>query len=299
MIGSRTTWPKRWKSPASARCRRLCWVFADREGHIGRQANGWFPDRSKQVQRSVADSGLGRAQSLARPAVEPKCCRAAYDPPEGFVASANEDINPPGGPRLVTLVVPDYRRRRIDERLAALPTSHARRHASACNTTSSACKPANLMPVFLPHCPTGEIKHGWPLGIAAIRPSSVEATWFSRLVSQRAAGDFRPGAGHRLAADALSVHARRLFDDGADVHRSAVDARRSIWWQGRDKGRFDSPRGREACRPSLTALERDQRLSFHQSLSSKAASFGRALGFQHRRNWRCPAAMPRPFKAIC
>ena len=27
----------------------LCWMFADSQGHIGRQANGWFPDRPKDV----------------------------------------------------------------------------------------------------------------------------------------------------------------------------------------------------------------------------------------------------------
>ena len=27
----------------------LCWVFADREGHIGMQANGWFPRRAARA----------------------------------------------------------------------------------------------------------------------------------------------------------------------------------------------------------------------------------------------------------
>jgi acyl-homoserine lactone acylase PvdQ len=57
----------------------LCWVFADRQGHIGMQANGWFP--ASRAQRAVSDSGLGRtitAQRLspgaARVYVRPRVC---------------------------------------------------------------------------------------------------------------------------------------------------------------------------------------------------------------------------------
>ena len=38
-----------------------------------------------------------------------------------------------------------------------------------------------LLEIFLPDLPEGEIKRRLRLGLAATTPSSVEATWFSRL----------------------------------------------------------------------------------------------------------------------
>ncbi len=108
----------------------LVWLFADREGHIGLQANGWFPRRQSHV------SGLypvpawderNHWQGLIDVDLLPR----RYDPPEGFLSSANENINPPGGPMLTTLPVPDYRKRRIDERLRAAEVCDARRDAGA------------------------------------------------------------------------------------------------------------------------------------------------------------------------
>ena len=42
---------------------------------------------------------------------------------------------------------------------------------------------------------------------------------FSAFLSARRPGDFRPGARHRLAADALSLDSHGLFDDGPDGRR--------------------------------------------------------------------------------
>ena len=70
----------------------LNWMFADRDGHIGMQGGGWMP------KRNPANSGLlpvpawdeanhwrGRLESYYLPRI--------YDPPEGFIATANENIN--------------------------------------------------------------------------------------------------------------------------------------------------------------------------------------------------------------
>ena len=101
----------------------LCWVFADADGHIGRQANGWIPRR-----------GGGHQGLLPIPAWDPANhwqgwlpsgeLPSVYDPPEGFISSANESLDPPGVIKLVSQPLADYRKRRIDERLRALPRPH-------------------------------------------------------------------------------------------------------------------------------------------------------------------------------
>ncbi|MEX0978702.1 MAG: penicillin acylase family protein, partial [Pirellulales bacterium] len=97
----------------------LCWVFADREGHIGMQACGWFPKRAKDHNGLVPIPAWDKRNHW-RGMLSSNLLPRVYDPPEGFVATANEDVNPAGGPLLVTQPVPDYRKRRIDERLAEM-----------------------------------------------------------------------------------------------------------------------------------------------------------------------------------
>ena len=111
----------------------------------------------------------------------PSVLPRVYDPPEGFVAAANEDINAPGGPRLVTLIVPDYRKRRIDERLRRLGPGHARGHAGLAIRRGQPASPRSAAECFCRACPRARSSAGWPPGIAAISPSSIEATLFSRL----------------------------------------------------------------------------------------------------------------------
>jgi penicillin amidase len=103
-----------------------------------------------------------------------------YDPPEGFVASANENINPPGGPALVTQPVPDYRRRRIDERLEALPAATIEDMQSLQYDVVS-MQARDLLKIFLPHLPEGSIKERLAAWNCDYDPDSLEATLFSRL----------------------------------------------------------------------------------------------------------------------
>ena len=174
----------------------------------------------------LPDPRLGRQPITGKAGCRPRSCRGLYDPPEGFVASANENINPPGGPQLVTQPVPDYRRRRIDERLAELPSATVQdmQHLQYDVISMQA---RDLLAVFLPHLPEGPIKErlkAWDCGYG---PESLEATLFSAIISQRAAGSLRPGSEQArrlgLAADVLSLLARRLFDDGRNLHRSFAE----------------------------------------------------------------------------
>ena len=97
----------------------LVWVFADAAGHIGKQASGWLPVRSRASGLvpvpawDVANHWLG--------VVPPEKLPREYDPARGFVASANEELYLADGTPLHSHGLHDYRRRRIDERLTELP----------------------------------------------------------------------------------------------------------------------------------------------------------------------------------
>ncbi len=157
----------------------LCWLFADSQGHIGRQANGCFPERPAGYSGMLpipawdsANHWKGWTPTTSLPRI--------YDPPEGFVASANENINPPGGPHLVTQPVPDYRRRRIDERLTEL-SSATTADMQALQYDVVSMQARDLLKIFLPSLPDGPIKDrlaAWDCGYG---PESLEATLFSRL----------------------------------------------------------------------------------------------------------------------
>ena len=83
------------------------------------QANGWFPKRPPHYTGLVpvpAWDERNHWQGLVDVSLLPR----SYDPVEGFIASANENINPPHGPLLISMPVSDYRKRRILKRLADL-----------------------------------------------------------------------------------------------------------------------------------------------------------------------------------
>ena len=157
----------------------LCWVFADREGHIGMQGGGWFP------KRNPANSGLlpvaawdeanhwqGQLESYYLPRI--------YDPPEGFIATANENINSPGDPMLVTQPLPDYRKRRIVERLKELPQATVTDMQKLQYDVVS-LQARDLLAVFLPYLPDSPIKRRLAAWDCSYHPGSLEATLFTKL----------------------------------------------------------------------------------------------------------------------
>lgn len=212
----------------------LNWVFADRQGNVGRQANGWFPDRPG-LNDGLMPLPAWDAGNHWRGRLGPEVLPSAINPAAGFVASANEDINAPGGPRLVTMILPDYRRRRIDERLSELDEARIedmmRLQYDVVNLQAR-----ELLPIFLPHLPEGEIKRrlaAWDCGYGE---QSIEATWFSRLYRNVLLEIFghEKGIGWRRM---LYLATRVGF---STMLLTAIDrllvAEHSVWWQGRDKG---------------------------------------------------------------
>ncbi|HWA97401.1 MAG TPA: penicillin acylase family protein [Pirellulales bacterium] len=164
-----------------ARCPQptLMWVFADTEGHIGRQANGWMPRRPEHVSGALPIPAWDPAnhwQGWLRVDELPN----EYDPPAGFVSSANENPDPTGQGRIVTQRLSNYRKRRIEARLAELP------HATVVDMQALqydvvSTQAQDLLQVFLPCLEESELKRRLSAWDCSYAPSSLEATLFTHL----------------------------------------------------------------------------------------------------------------------
>jgi len=218
----------------------LCWIFADSQGHIGRQANGMFPRRAEGHSGLLPIPAWDEAnhwQGWLPTDLLPR----VYDPPEGFVASANEDLVGNEGTRLVTLPVPDYRKRRIDERLAALPQATIADMQSVQYDVIS-LQARDLLAVFLPELPDSELKTRLAAWDCNYAPASTEPTLFSKLyrnVLLEVFGHDGPpnhGIGWRRM---LYLCSRVGFAMPVviSVDRLLQKAD-SLWWEGRDKGQL-------------------------------------------------------------
>ncbi|MBX7073050.1 MAG: penicillin acylase family protein [Pirellulales bacterium] len=213
----------------------LTWVVADREGHIGYQASGWFPKR-----------GNGHSGLLPIPAwdeanhwqgwLDSSQLPRVYDPPCGYVATANENINPENGPELVTQPVPNYRKRRIDERLAELPhATMADMQAMQYDVVSTQAR--DVLQVFLPHLTDGQLRDRLANWDGNYSVDSHEATLFSRLyrnVLLEIFGQPEGGIGWRrmlflCSRSGFSLMVVTSID-------KLLQKEQSLWWKGRDKG---------------------------------------------------------------
>ncbi len=92
------------------------WLFADRDGSIGYQQSGRLPDRRHSGLHPVA---AWNSEHHWRGVVSPRRLHSERDPADGILVTANNDINPPGGPLAVNLPMGPYRHDRIRALLEA------------------------------------------------------------------------------------------------------------------------------------------------------------------------------------
>jgi penicillin amidase len=216
----------------------LCWVFADRDGHIGMQTNGRFPRRPKGI------SGLYPVPAWDERNhwqgwVHPDQLPSIYDPPEGYISSANEDINPPGGPRLSSYHLPNYRKRRIEERLRDLSQATIE-DCQRLQYDVISTQARDLLEIFLPHLPEGPVKERLSAWDCNYAPDSREATlfsWLYRSVLLEIFGVDTGSSGGIGWRRMLYLCSRAGF---SMMVVTAIDRllhkSQSLWWQGRDKG---------------------------------------------------------------
>lgn len=157
----------------------LCWMFADRDGHIGLQSCGRFPNRGRG-HFGLAPIPAWDERNHWKGWLDPSRLPKSYDPESGYLATANEEMNPPGLPMLVTQPLPDYRRRRIAERLQELSCATLKDMQDLQYDLVS-IQARDMLQVFLPHLPTGPLKERLSKWDCHYDPNSREATLFHRL----------------------------------------------------------------------------------------------------------------------
>jgi penicillin amidase len=216
----------------------LNWVFADCDGHIGMQSSGWFPKRPPDYS-GITPIPAWDEKNHWRGMLPSSVLPRVLDPPQGFVASANEDINTARGPELVTIPVPGYRKERIDQRLRELKQATVA-DMQALQYDVVSLQARQLLDVFLPHLPDGDVKQRLSRWHCTYSAESYEATLFQRLYRNvllevfGQARDTHGGIGWRRM---LYLSSRVGF---STMLLTAVDRllkkQESSWWRERDKG---------------------------------------------------------------
>lgn len=94
------------------------WVLADSNGHIGYQMSGLMPRRRDGANGLVPLAGWDPANDwngFVAPEELPRC----VDPPQGFIVTANQDLNHLGTVQPINMPMGAYRARRITQLLSA------------------------------------------------------------------------------------------------------------------------------------------------------------------------------------
>lgn len=212
----------------------LIWIFADAEGHIGRQAGGWFP-RRRRGHNGLLPVPAWDERNHWRGLLAKDRLPSEYDPPQGFVSSANEDVNLPGGPELISTTLADYRKRRIVERLEELPQATITDMQELQYDVVS-LHARDLLPMFLPHMPEGEIKDRLANWDFRYSPDSVEATLFQHLytaVLLEVFGHEKGFGWRRMLYLCTRIGYSTMVLTSADL---ILKKEKSLWWENRDKG---------------------------------------------------------------
>jgi len=138
------------------------WVLADRPGNIGYQQSGRLPDRRHSGLYPVP--GWDN-ETAWRGMVSPDRLHSILNPDEGFLATANNDLNPPDGPLVINLPMGPYRADRIRSVLEKNESSTMddMQRLQLDLYSVQAERFMNLFRPLLPSTPAAEELRGWDL----------------------------------------------------------------------------------------------------------------------------------------
>ena len=207
----------------------LCWVFADREGNIGMQACGLFPRRGNQ-QIGLAPIPAWNPQNHWQGWIEYDQLPNVLNPKEGFVATANEEWNPPHLPMLVTQPASDYRQRRIAEVLSANSSSSIDDHQTLQYDLVS-LQARDILQEVLPLMPAGAVHDKLAAWDCRYEPDCTEAALFQRLyrnIMIELLGEHRGIGWRRMLYLCSRVGYSTMVLTAAD---RVLASSRSNWWK--------------------------------------------------------------------
>ncbi len=191
------------------------WVFADSSGRIGYQMSGQLPIRDEEATGCVPMPGWDPRWDW-RGFVEPMDLPGVLDPPEGFIVTANNDLNHLGATDPINMPMGDYRARRISGLLTGEPVDLERFQRIHQDTYSLQAEEmmAILTPV-LPDSPIGERLGSWDYRYELDSKGAVlfEAFYRELLVEMFApAGMGQPVIDHLIDTTGVFIDFYRNFD---------------------------------------------------------------------------------------
>jgi penicillin G amidase len=213
----------------------LVWVFADFDGHIGLQASGWLPRRPPHAS-GITPLPAWDEGNHWRGIIDASVLPREYDPAIGFVATANEEQYLKDGTPLHASHLPDYRRRRIAERLTEMPQATVK-DMQGLQYDVLSTHARDLLPVLFAHVePDHPIRKKLEKWDFRFNPESTEATLFQHFYRHVLLEVFGHESGigwRRMFYLSTRMGYSRMLLTACD---RALRRITSSWWQTRDKG---------------------------------------------------------------
>lgn len=211
----------------------LVWVLADSQGHIGLQASGWLPQRPPHMS-GITPLPAWDESNHWQGVVPPELLPRQYDPAIGFVATANEEQYRSDGPPLHASHLPDYRLKRIVERLTELPQATVE-DMQALQYDVLSTHARDLLPILLAHVDNGPLKQRLSEWDCRYTPDSTQATLFHNFYRHLLLEIFGQEAGigwRRMLYLSTRMGYSKFLLTACDRALRKVT---SSWWRDRDK----------------------------------------------------------------
>ena len=207
-------------------------VFADREGNIGYQMTGWAPRRRQGVTGLVPLPGWKAEndwQGFLSPAEMPRC----VNPVEGFIATANDDLNALGEADPINMPMGAYRAERIRGLLQEsegvtvedMMTMHFDLYSLQAERFMAILAP------LLPDTPRGAILKSWDRCYDAASPGAFLFERFYQELIREVFG--RQGMGEKVV-DFLAARTGVFVDFYANFD-AVLLAEETPWFRGRSR----------------------------------------------------------------
>ncbi|MGI9427303.1 MAG: penicillin acylase family protein, partial [Bythopirellula sp.] len=216
-----------------------------------------------------------------------------YDPPEGYLASANENLDRADEFFLHSHALAGYRKERIVQRLHELEQATLEDMQSLQYDVTS-LQARRLLPIFLPHVPEGPLKRQLAAWDLRYDPQSTAATTFQHLYRQVVLEVF----GHEEG-----IGWRRMFFlctrmGYSSMILTAIDdllcRPESLWWVDRDKGELIRVAAERAAEEPLTPWGEANAFHFANRFF-EGSRVGRLLGYRSDRK-AMPGCQATPFQ---